>query len=189
MLFESSCCHVKAWLGLENLSRWLTHVTTKLVLAVGRRLSSSWMSICRAAWVSFSVWQLAFPDDPRKQKVKAPVHLMTWPQKLHFIISVISCWLHRLVSFSTVVKNLPASEGDAGDLGSISGSGRSPGGGDGNPLQCSCLENSMDRGACGLWSVGSQRVGHDWRTEHRHLCKGTTERCGYQLARIIGGSL
>ena len=35
----------------------------------------------------------------------------------------------------------------AGDLGSIPGSGRSPGEGNGNPLQCSCLENSMDRGA------------------------------------------
>ena len=35
----------------------------------------------------------------------------------------------------------------AGDLGSISGLGRSPGGGNGNPRQCSCLENPMDRGA------------------------------------------
>ena len=46
-----------------------------------------------------------------------------------------------------VVKNLPASVGDAGDSGLIPGSGRSPGGGNGNPLQYSCLENSMDRGA------------------------------------------
>ena len=43
-----------------------------------------------------------------------------------------------------VVKNLPA---NAGDLGSIPGSGKSPGGGLGNPLQYSCLENPMDRGA------------------------------------------
>ena len=47
----------------------------------------------------------------------------------------------------SVVKNLPASAGDEGDMGSIPGSGRSPGGGNGNPLQYSCLENSMDRGA------------------------------------------
>ena len=46
-----------------------------------------------------------------------------------------------------VVKNLPANVGDAGDIGLIPGSGRSPGGGNGNPLQYSCLENSMDRGA------------------------------------------
>ena len=49
----------------------------------------------------------------------------------------------------SVVKNPPASAGDAGDLGSIPGSGRSPGEGNGNPLQYSCLGNPMDRGAWG----------------------------------------
>jgi len=44
-------------------------------------------------------------------------------------------------------KHLPASEEDVRDSGSISGSGRFPGGGHGNPLQYSCLENPMDRGA------------------------------------------
>ena len=47
----------------------------------------------------------------------------------------------------SVVKNLPDSAGDIGDVGSIPGSRISPGGGNGNPLQYSCLENSMDRGA------------------------------------------
>ena len=46
-----------------------------------------------------------------------------------------------------VVRNLPADAGDIGDLGLIPGSGRSPGGGHGNPLQYSCLENPVDRGA------------------------------------------
>ena len=50
----------------------------------------------------------------------------------------------------SVVKNLPANAGDTGDMVSIPGSGRFPGGGNGNPLQYSCLENSMDRRACGL---------------------------------------
>ena len=45
-----------------------------------------------------------------------------------------------------VVKNLPANAGDVRDLDSIPGSARSPGGGHGNPLQYSCLENPMDRG-------------------------------------------
>ena len=48
----------------------------------------------------------------------------------------------------SVVKNLPANAGAAGDMGSIPRLGRSPRGGNGNPLQYSCLENSMDRGAC-----------------------------------------
>ena len=46
-----------------------------------------------------------------------------------------------------VVKNPPATAGDIRDVGSIPGLGRSPGGGYGNPLQYSCLENPMDRGA------------------------------------------
>ena len=45
------------------------------------------------------------------------------------------------------VKNLPANAGDERDMGSVSGLGRSPGGGHGNPLQYSCLENPMDTGA------------------------------------------
>ena len=47
----------------------------------------------------------------------------------------------------SVVKNLPANAEDARDVGFIPGSGRSPGGGNGNPLQYSCLGNPMARGA------------------------------------------
>ena len=47
----------------------------------------------------------------------------------------------------SVVKNLPASAGGARDLGTISGLGRFPGVGNGNPSQYSCLKNPMDRGA------------------------------------------
>ena len=53
-----------------------------------------------------------------------------------------------------VVKNLHANAGDIRDMGLIPGSGRTPAGGHGNPLQYSCLENPMDRGA---W----------WATIHR----------------------
>ena len=44
-------------------------------------------------------------------------------------------------------KELPANAEDTGDADSVPELGRSPGGGHGNPLQCSCLENPMDRGA------------------------------------------
>ena len=57
-----------------------------------------------------------------------------------------------------VVKNMSANAGDAKDLGLILGLGRSPGEGHGNPLQYSCLENPMDRGA---WRATVQRVGHE----------------------------
>ena len=54
----------------------------------------------------------------------------------------------------SVGKNLPASVGNTGDMGSIPGSGRSPGGRNGNPLQYFCLENPMDRGAWAGCSPG-----------------------------------
>ena len=58
----------------------------------------------------------------------------------------------------TVVKNLPA---NAEEASLIPGSGRSPGEGNGNPLQYSCLENPMVRGSWGLESMGFQRVGYN----------------------------
>ena len=71
-----------------------------------------------------------------------------------------------------MVNNLPANAGDSRDGGSIPGLGRSPGGGHGNPLQCSRLENPMDRGA--------------WRaTVHRVAESDTTE--GTEHARTHGG--
>ena len=61
----------------------------------------------------------------------------------------------------SAVKNPPANAGDARDADLIPGSGRSPGEGNGNPLQDSWLENSMDRKAWWTQSVGVQRVGQD----------------------------
>ena len=60
-----------------------------------------------------------------------------------------------------VEKNLPANAGDIRDADLIPGSGRSPGRGHGNPLQYSCLENPMDRGA--------------WRTEVHRVTKSQTQ--------------
>ena len=71
-----------------------------------------------------------------------------------------------------MVKTPPANAGDPGDASSTPGSGRSPGGGHGNPLQYSGLENLMDRGAGGLRSVGSHRVDMTEVTQHSHMnCK------------------
>ena len=54
-----------------------------------------------------------------------------------------------------MVKNLPVNAGDTRDAGSIPGSGRFPGEGNGNPLQYSCLGNPWTEGPGGLWSMGS----------------------------------
>ena len=63
--------------------------------------------------------------------------------------------LSTAVDLGLRVKNLPANVGDVRDTGSISGLRRSPGGGHGNPLQYSCLENLMDREA---WQATVHRV-------------------------------
>ena len=59
-----------------------------------------------------------------------------------------------------VEKNLPANAGDAGDVGLTPGSGISPGEGNGNPLQCSCLENPRDWGAwwAAVYGVAQSRT-------------------------------
>ena len=59
----------------------------------------------------------------------------------------------------SVVKNLPANEGDAIDTGLIPGLGESPGGGNGNPLQYSRLENPKDRG---VWRTPVHGVAKSW---------------------------
>ena len=66
-----------------------------------------------------------------------------------------------------VVKKPPANAGDVRDTGSIPGSGRSPGGGHRNPLQSSCLKNSMDRG---VWWVTVHRVAKS-RTQLKRLTR------------------
>ena len=64
-----------------------------------------------------------------------------------------------------LVKNLPTRVGDKRDVGLILGSRRSLGGGNGNPLQYSCLKNSMDRGAWQVTVHGVTRVRHDLVTK------------------------
>ena len=65
-----------------------------------------------------------------------------------------------------VEKYLPANAGDIKDVSSIPGSERSLGGGNGNPLQYSCLENPMDRGA---WQATVHRVTKSWtRLKQQH---------------------
>ena len=60
-----------------------------------------------------------------------------------------------------MVKNHSVNAGDLRDVGLITGSGRFPGGGHDNPLQCSCLEKPWTEEPGGLQSVRSQRVGHN----------------------------
>ena len=81
--------------------------------------------------------------------------------------------MHICVDFpgGSVVKNLPANEGNAGDVSSILGLGRSPGVRNSNPLQYSCLENPMDREA--WWAIvhGVESLRHNLVIKHHiSLC-------------------
>ena len=103
-------------------------------------------------------------------------HLLTVElrgQRVHIkiiLINIVKSPFSKFPAIFTSINNGSDSKESAcnvGDLDSISGLGRCPGEGNGNPLQYSCLENSMDRGDRGAWWAtvrGSQRVGHSWAT-------------------------
>ena len=105
----------------------------------------SWPSTEHSAWhwVTFSLPQPAVPSS------HAPA--------LDILFSYLGLDMSPFNSFSdgAVGKESICSAGDTGDAGSIPGSGRLPGGGNGNPLQYSFLENSMHKGA---WRATAQRV-------------------------------
>ena len=94
-------------------------------------------------------------------------------ERLHFTSSykfLIFLWREFLrpgFPGGTVIKNLPANAGAAGDLGSTPVSERSPGGGNGSPLQSSCLGNPTDRGA---WQATVHRVAKNrtWLSNWAH---------------------
>ena len=83
-----------------------------------------------------------------------------------------------------VVKSLSANAGDVREAGSVPGSGRSPGGRHSNPLQYSCLENPMDRGA---WQATVHGITQSWtrlkqfstHTLERYIYTGYTLECIY----------
>ena len=78
------------------------------------------------------------------------------------------------VSGGSVVKNPPA---NAGDVGSVLGSGRSPGEGKGNPLQYACLGNPMDRGA--WWATVHGITELDMTAVTKHACMHTKWSCSH----------
>ena len=75
--------------------------------------------------------------------------------------------LSRAPQVAQLVMNPPANAGDTRDTDSIPGSGRYPGVGNSNPLQCSCLENFIDRGACWATVTGTTK-GWTWLSMHAH---------------------
>ena len=81
----------------------------------------------------------------------------------------------------SVIKNLPANAFDAGDSGLIPGLGRSPGGGNGNPLEYSCLGNPTDRG---IWQGTPCRVHGLQRSQIRLSTRAESAYIGIDISHI-----
>ena len=85
---------------------------------------------------------------------RSPGEEKGYPFQCSGLENSMDCIVHGVTELDTterLVKNLPTNTGDPGDSGLIPGSGPSPGEGNGNPLQYSCLDNPVDRGAS--WPV------------------------------------
>ena len=96
-------------------------------------------------------------------RVYAVMHCLIMPVSVptqHLNIIRLNLSLNRASLVVLVVKNPPVNAGNIGVAGLISGLGRFPGGGHSNPLQDSCLENPMDRGA---WRATVHGVAKSWR--------------------------
>ena len=108
--------------------------------------------------------------------------------RLKQLSSSSSSMLNAVVPGGAVVKNVPANLRGRRDTGLIPGSGRFSGGGNGNPLQYSCLENSMDRG---VWQATVHRVtkSQTLLSEWAHTCRlserSLTEKSKYHIISHI----
>ena len=94
--------------------------------------------------------------------------------RICFILNELKFFLNSLICYVSPPSSVgKESACNAGDLGSSPGSRRSPGEGNGNPLQFSCLENPMDKGAWRATVHGVARVGHDLVTKQRQQRGGS----------------
>ena len=114
-----------------------------VALLVGLQISVQLLSCVQlfvTLWTAAHQASLPITNSQNLLKLKSSIYNLS----LFLSLSII---IHLGFLGSSGIKNLPVNAADVGDTGSIPGSGRSPGGGNGNPLQCSCLGNSVDRGA------------------------------------------
>ena len=136
------------------------------LVILGRELSishpSGWCSHVLRIWIKMldHIRSLEYNDCP-PQTWWLPDFVSTRMERSH-----IHCSSQHLASSQGFPGGSVGKESacNVGDLGSIPGLGRSPGEGNGNPLQYSCLENPMDGGAWWATVHRSQKVGHDWET-------------------------
>ena len=151
---------------------------------------AAWASSCGDVAVRMLPCSTSASGSLRAPKPRTASALaLPWLFQSRWYRSSTVCCLPRLIEASQVmlvVKNLPANARGVRDTGLIPGSGRSPGGGHGNPLQYSCLENSLDRGA---WWATVRRIAQSWMwlkwlSMHTGLCC-----CCRQVTPIVSDSV
>ena len=139
-------------------SLWVQVVSTLRGLAIPREATIWLGSRLALGW-----WDSA-PDSVRRKAAGSPTSLSMRAGLASFLLGSPTpkprflhvCGHPWASQVALVVMSLPANAGDVRYVGSIPGSERSSGGRHSNPLQYSCLENPMDRGAGGLQSMGSK---------------------------------
>ena len=150
--------------GVQHGSRQPKSSAAFLMEALGEdhflAFSSFW-KLLHIPWLlaPSSIFRLStIGSSPSPTAIALVVHLLPPSSTTYMCLCV---YIHIYMGFQVAlaVKNLPANTGDVGDEGLIPGSGRSPGGGHGNPLQYLSLENPMDRGA---WLAMVHRVAKSW---------------------------
>ena len=153
--------------GLESLLTWFTRWPEQLL-----NLS---------AWITFFICYMG-TKIVSIQKVEMSTKYITQSlasnecSKIQAAAHGFCMWIsgHGTSQVALLGKNPPANAGDVRDTNSIPGWGRSPGGGHGDPLQCSCLENPTDRGA---WRAAVHRVREsdttEWLSTRAHIGLGT----------------
>ena len=140
----------------EKLKVWYQHIQASLVAQMVKNLpamqeilvwSLGWEDPSEkemATWSSIFAGRIPWTEEPsRLQSMESQRVRHDWGTNTFTFMNIYTL-IDRV---ALVVRSLPANAGDIRDVGLIPGSGRAPGGGHSNPLQYSCLENPMDRGA------------------------------------------
>ena len=124
---------------------------------------TSFLHTCSSSYlrlISLTSFYTAFlPTSPKDQLNQLLPVLQLQVFFLYWLISINTYTYSGASQVALVVKDPPTNAGNVRDAGSMPGSGRAPGGGHGNPLQYSCLENPMDRGA---WRGMVHGVAKNW---------------------------
>ena len=174
LLFQKVSLFCISWLRFSaDLFQWRTSRQNYVFMGV----SFSLPTVGRDSFTILSVVFKILSGTHRVFRTQSPLHdaLICWPQEdLVNSTWALSLYLNKCYykgfPSGAAVKQSTCNAGDAGDIGLIPGSGRAPGGEHGNPLQYSCLENPMDRGA---WWATVRGTAKSWtwlRDYHIYGC-------------------